>query len=293
MMLLILSVVAGMLNALTAAQNGELAEVYGKLSSVAIVHLVGLIVVLCLYLFKRKTLPPKQQTAPWMYLGGVIGVGTVLFLNTAYTGVTVAAIMALSLLGQTVTSIAVDHFGLFGAQRKPFARARLSAVAAVAAGAAVMIFPMGDTSPVAALCALGSGVTIVAARTVNGRLAVRQGAMRSTVMNYVTGFVTVTLLALLIGRGEPFWTGVTQRGNLFMYLGGAFGVVLIMLLNLTVPRLSALSSTMLQFTGQMLMSLLVDTVLTGAFSWRNLAGGALVAAGLLLDAAIGKRKTIS
>ncbi|MDD3334704.1 MAG: DMT family transporter [Eubacteriales bacterium] len=288
----ILSMVSGFLNSITVMQNGDLSAFYGAYSGAVIIHLVGLVVVLCWYAAVRHTLPPKQKLPLWMYMGGVIGVGTVVLTTSAYGGVSVTAIGALCLLGQTLASIAVDQFGWFGAQKSPFFAGRCLALAAAAAGVVIMILPMGEGNLLAALMALASGVTIVFARVVNGQLALRNSPMRSTVMNYVTGLTTSAVLMLLIGRGEPMWTqGFTLSNNWFMYLGGAVGVGLITLLNITVPKVPSVLFTLLQFVGQILMGLLLDTLLTGVFSWRSLVGGLLVAVGLLLDMWMNRRRT--
>lgn len=289
-MFTLLSMLAGVITAVTVAQNGQLARFYGDYSAAVLIHLTGLATVLCFRFLLRRRLPPKLPARPWMYLGGVIGVGTTVFMTMAYGGVGVTAILGLSLLGQSVTSIAVDQLGLLGAQRSPFFPERLVGLAAVVLGAAIMLFPLEETSWTAALLALGSGVTIVFARTLNGQLAKRQGPLRSTVMNYVTGLAVTAAIMLLAGRGEPFWTDFRLSSNLFMYLGGAFGVGLIMLLNLTVNKVPAFALTLLQFTGQIFAGLLLDALTQGAFAWQSALGGALVAAGLCLDGYATRRR---
>lgn len=289
-MFTLFAIISGVLNTVTVMQNGDLTGFYGAYSGTVLVHLVGLVTVLVIYAFMRKGLPVRQKTPAWIYMGGVIGVGTVVFMTGAYRYIDVTALTALGLLGQTLCSIVVDQFGLFGSEKHSFSVGRCWAVLAVAAGAAVMIFPMDDTALVGVLMALGSGVTIVCARVLNGRLALRQGAMRSTVMNYVTGLLTAAVFMLLLGRGEPLWTAPAISSNWFMYLGGAFGVGMIMLLNVTVPRISSFAFTLLAFVGQISSSLLLDTLLQGVFSTRNLLGGILVAVGLTLDAWLTKKQ---
>ncbi len=60
-----------------------------------------------------------------MYLGGAIGVLTTLFHNLAFTKISVTSIIALSLFGQTITSLIVDKFGIFGMQKRVFERTSL------------------------------------------------------------------------------------------------------------------------------------------------------------------------
>ncbi|MEG1776389.1 MAG: DMT family transporter [Clostridia bacterium] len=287
-MFTLFAVISGVLTTLTVAQNGQLADFYGSYSAAMLIHAVGMITVLCWRFFQRKSLPPKKPAPPWMFMGGVIGVATTVFINSAFGGVSVTAIMALGLLGQLMTSIVVDQLGFLGTQKNRFSSKRLLGLTAVLGGAAAMLFPLGETSWVAVLLSLVSGVTIVFARMINGQLAERQGAMRSTVMNYITGLTGTTLLMLLVGRGEPFFTDFRFSPNVFIYLGGAVGVVLTMLLNLTVPKLPAFAFTLLQFVGQIFTGLVLDVLLQGSFSWQSALGGVLVAAGLCLDNAVTK-----
>ena len=282
-MFTIFALLTGVLNAVTVLQNGQMAAFYGDYSASVFIHLVGLATVLCVFAFMRRGMQPKEHAAPWMYLGGVVGVGTVVFISFAYSGVSVTAITGLGLLGQTIASLIVDRFGLLGSQKVPFRKEKLIGTAAVLAGSLTMILPFKGVNVLAALAALASGFTIVTARTMNARLAERQGAMRSTVMNYVTGLVTSIVFLLVLGMKEPMITDFRFSSNWFMYLGGALGVCLIMLLNVTVSRISALSMTLLQFTGQIGTSYLLDILLQNGVSWQTLAGGLLVTIGLVIN----------
>ena len=282
-MFTIFALLTGVLNAVTVLQNGQMAAFYGDYSASVLIHLVGLITVVCAYALMRSAKQPKERAKPWMYMGGVVGVGTVVFISLAYSGVSVTAITGLGLLGQTIASLVVDRFGLLGSQKVPFRREKLFGTAAVMAGALTMVLPLNGVNVMAALTALASGFTIVTARTMNARLAERQGAMRSTVMNYVTGLATSLVFLLVLGTKEPMLKDFQLSSNWFMYLGGALGVCLIMLLNVTVSRISALSMTLLQFTGQIGTSYLLDILLKNGVSWQTLSGGLLVTIGLVIN----------
>lgn len=282
-MFTLLTFFAGMIGAITVLQGGQLAEFYGGYSSAVITHAVGLLAAALLYTVRRKHLPVRQPVAPWMFLGGVIGAGTVVLNNMAYGGVGVTAIVGLGLLGQSITSLFVDQFGLLGAAKSPFFKEKLLGLAAVLAGALVMVFPLNGANIAAVLMALGTGLTIVTARTVNARLAERHGAVRSTVMNYITGLAASSAVLLLAGRDEPMMQNFHLSANWFMYLCGAFGVGLTIILNVTVSKVSAFALTLLQFTGQIFTGLLLDTLVKGSFSVQSAIGGLLVATGLGLN----------
>lgn len=134
-----LAVLSGLIIAVMIQMNGELSFAYGNYHSALFIHLTGLIAV-CALLFIKKLSLRKENKAPWhMFLGGVIGVFTVVSCNVAYTGLGVSLILALGLLGQTITALLADSFGWLGAQRKPFEKKKLIGVALIALGAAAML----------------------------------------------------------------------------------------------------------------------------------------------------------
>lgn len=286
----LLTFFSGMLCAVSVLQSGQLGAFYGTYSSSVITHLVGLVAIALVFACKRRSLPAKQRVAPWMFFGGVVGVGTVVLNNLAFSSVGVTAIVGLSLLGQSITSLFVDQFGLFGAAKNPFHKGKLLGIAAVLAGSMVMVFPLSGANIAAVLMALATGFTIVVARTLNAQLAIRWGAMRSTVMNYVTGLAASAVMLLLAGRGEPMLTDFQLSSNWFMYLAGAVGVVLTMTLNFTVSRVPAFALTLLQFTGQIFTSLTLDAILQGSFSVQSAIGGVFVALGLFLNTWMDNRR---
>lgn len=282
-MFTILSFLAGTIGAVTVLQCGQLAAFYGDYSSSVITHLVGLAAAAIVFFTQRGKLPAKQRVAPWMLLGGVIGVGTVVLNNMAFGGVGVTAIVGLGLLGQSITSLFVDQFGLLGAAKSPFYKEKLLGLIAVLIGALVMVFPLTGANIAAVLMALATGFTIVVARTMNARYAERCGVMRSTILNYITGLTTSVIILLLLGRNEPMVADFRLSPNWFMYTAGALGVGLTVLLNITVSKVPAFAFTLLQFTGQIFTSLLLDALLQGSFSMQSAIGGALVALGMCLN----------
>ncbi len=107
--------------------------------------------------------------------------------------------------------------------------------------------------------------------------------MRSTVYNYIIGFSTSLIVLLIAGRGEAMFTAFTLPSNLWIYTGGILGVFTIMLLNITVTKISSFYMTLTLFIGQVFAGIIIDIVLSGSFSTNNLLGGILVALGLSLN----------
>ncbi|HEU4322236.1 MAG TPA: DMT family transporter [Roseiflexaceae bacterium] len=132
---------AALLGALTAvmiALNGELAQYLGNAASGVVAHLTGLLLVVLLIVLARAERPLRQAVPPLLLGGGALGALTVLFANIGVLALGVSLTLALGLLGQTLSALAIDHFGWLGAPAVPFDRRRLATVALIVAGIAVM-----------------------------------------------------------------------------------------------------------------------------------------------------------
>lgn len=140
----LLAVAAGMLTSMQTAINAHLGGLLGSaLHSAFISFLVGASSLLLLVSVKEgdfQRIPQviKQGMPCWMWLGGVLGgifvFGNALFAPIIGTGQTI--IFALS--GLIMGSLFVDHFGLFGVQRKPVGRLQLLGIAVLMSGVVVI-----------------------------------------------------------------------------------------------------------------------------------------------------------
>ncbi len=138
-LLSVMALFTGALIALSVLCNGDLAAVYGNYPSTVFVHLSGLAVIVLCILIRRERLK-LDRTMPWMYyMGGVMGVATVVLGNVTYAALGVSVTVALQLLGQVLMSCMVDQFGLFHSQRRPLGWRQGIAIALIAGGIVVMI----------------------------------------------------------------------------------------------------------------------------------------------------------
>ncbi len=278
-----LSALAGCMIAVMVAFNGALCAQYGVLASAAIIHLVGVGFALAALRLRGAKLGLSRSVPPWLYLGGAIGVLTTLCNNFAFGKISVTSIVALGLLGQTLAALFIDRFGLMGMPKRPFSLANLPGLACAGAGMALMLdYSEGAALP-AVLFSLAAGVAVVLSRTVNAGLSARVGALQGSFINHLTGLPITVALLLLFGRGEPLFAGAALSPKLWIYLGGALGVVVVLLFNLTVPKLQAVQLTFLSFAGQALTGVLIDGFGRQGCSRASFTGGALVAAGVLLN----------
>ena len=274
------SLLIGILVAVMIAVNGGLTTFYGVYSATVIIHIVGLILIGTIIGVRREK--PFAKRLPWyLYIGGVLGVATTASVNFAFGKISLSAILALGLFGQSVAGALVDQFGWFGMRKHPFRAHQIPGILLVAGGIGWM---MGGDFPIwPVLAVFGSGVLLVISRSYNSRLADETSLYISTFFNYVCGLVTAIPVFLLLGSHEPVWAGLMLAPNWWAYLGGAIGVATVWLSNVVVVKIPQLYITLLMFVGQVFTGVLLDALGSGAFSTANLIGGALVALGLALN----------
>ncbi len=276
-----LSLLTGAIIAAMVAVNGVLTSAYGVYVATVIIHIVGLVFISLAVLIRREKPIARRRLPLWFYLGGVIGVCTTVFNNLAFNRISLSALVALGLLGQAVSSLFIDQFGLFGMEKRGFHPTKLAGVLFMFLGSGYMLLG-ASFALMPVVVSLLAGVCVVLSRTVNARLAAGSSELVSTWYNYVVGILMAILALLALGMGELSALPALS-GPIWAYAGGLLGVFVVLLLNVTVARISALYMTLLLFMGQMFAGVVIDMLLTQSFSPQNLAGGALVAMGMALN----------
>ncbi|MCL2663563.1 MAG: DMT family transporter [Oscillospiraceae bacterium] len=235
------------------AINGGLTDIYGLYHATLIIHIVGLILISAIVLIKREN--PFSKRHNWfLYLGGAIGVFTTISNNFSFGRISVSAILALMLFGQSVAGIAVDRYGLLGMAKHPFSKHKVFGLLLVLAGIVSMI---SDFEIIAVILSFAAGVCIVISRSLNAKLSEQSSVRVGTFFNYITGILVAIPVLLLLGGNEVPFSEFTFSGNWYLYLGGAFGVCIILLSNITVVKISAFYLTLLIFVGQVFSGIIV------------------------------------
>lgn len=283
-----LSVILGLLGTVMVTMNGKLGSHYGTYSAAAIIHILGMLTISAIVLFKRERFTKKQPF--WLYLGGAVGFFTVIFNNMAFGQISVSAILALGLLGQSLASLVFDQFGLLHMPKHPFNFKKLFGIALVMLGIVPMILVSRINSAIYIIFPLFSGIIFVLARTLNARLAQQTNSMQSTFFNYFSGLILALIALFFAGGNEPMLKSFSLSPQVWIYLGGILGVGYVFVLNVAVNKVSSFYLTLLMFIGQVFSGIGVDMLLTGAFSVLNLIGGVLVSAGLIQNLMIEKRR---
>ena len=280
-----LSLLTGIIISVMIAFNGALTEEYGVYTATLLIHLAGLLLISLIVLIKREN-PFLKRHSWFLYLGGAIGVFTTIANNVSFGRISVSAILALMLFGQSVAGIIVDRYGLFNMPKHPFAKRKLFGAALVLCGIAVML---SDFEIIAIIFSFIAGVLIVISRSLNAQLSGLTTIRVSSFFNYFMGFFASIPFLLILGGSEINLAEFSFSPNWYIYFGGILGVCVVLLSNVTVVKVSAFYLTLLVFVGQVFSGVLVDMVISQEFSHRIIIGGIFVAAGLCLDLILDRR----
>lgn len=291
-----LSLLTGILVSVMIAFNGGLAEHYGVYSAAIIIHVTGLIFITAMVLLKKDRVFSIlfEKHSVFLYTGGAIGVLTIVFHNLSFGRISVSAILALGLLGQSVTGLVIDQYGLLGMPKHLFTKGKLVGLFLIIGGIVSMI---NSLEIMAVALSFASGISIVVSRTINAKLADLSNIRTSTFYNYVVGLLGAVLVFLILGRHEASFLNfdaLTFSSSWWIYLGGVMGVYVVLLSNATVMKISAFYLTLLIFVGMIFSGILVDAVISQQISFLNLIGGVFVALGMVVNLIIdGRDKVIN
>lgn len=134
----LISIFIGALIAIMSTFNSMLSTYTGNYTSSIIIHSVGLIgTIIIMRLLKHKIIFNKNLPI-FLYSAGIIGVFTLLFNNITFVTLGASLTIALGLLGQTLSSIVIDHFGLFGVNVVKFKPKKIIALSIITVGIIIM-----------------------------------------------------------------------------------------------------------------------------------------------------------
>lgn len=285
----LLAALGSALIAISLVLNGQLTLTCDVYASSTIIHLAGFILISIILLVKREHPLRLRHIAPALFTGGAIGVCTTMFNNAAYGKISVAAILALGLLAQAITSLVIDHFGFFHMPIRKFNYGKLAGFLCTMVG--IIILMRGSAILwIPIILSLLTGISIVTSRSVNAELADKTTPLISTWYNYAVGLMVCLLLWTgAVGSGHSSFHIVLSK-NPLVYTGGLVGVAVIFLLNITVKKMPAFIMTLIMFIGQMFTGILLDVFLGSPLSFSQLLGGVLTLLGLILNLWLDYRK---
>ena len=284
----LLCLLSGVILGFVIVINGTLTGVYGAYVATVIIHIVGTSVSFLVMKAAKQPWRAEEKLPLWMYSGGLIGILTTVFQGVAFGQLGATTVMALCLFGQAATSLVVDTFGLFGMSKRHVNKGMILGVTVSLCGVVYMLLGDSELKAFAMLLAAASGVSGVTSRLANAQLSARTSAMGSSFTNHWVGLVGSVVLLLVV---QPnFMTSLSISGvPAWVYVGGALGVLMVLLWNIAGLKVSAFELTLLSFIGQVFTGIVLDVLLGNGFSREIFIGGTFVVVGVLLNMFAGKQ----
>ncbi len=140
-LLWVVAVLVGTLGAVQTAVNGRLGQVMNSALAAALVSfLVGAVGLLLVNLATRQRVRRPGRMPAWMLTGGLLGAAFVLAnaFNAPILGTSLA--VSVTLLGQVITGLVLDHGGYLGIARRRASPLRLLGAALAVVGVALVRF---------------------------------------------------------------------------------------------------------------------------------------------------------
>lgn len=133
-----LSLLTGILITIMISFNGILSNYIGNYSSTFVIHLVGIIILSFIFLIKKYKIKVSPNISLIFYSAGIVGVFTVLLNNLSFTNLGASLTISLGLLGQTISSLIIDSFGLIKMRRIKFEKRKLLGISMIMVGITIM-----------------------------------------------------------------------------------------------------------------------------------------------------------
>ena len=130
------------------------------------------------------------------------------------------------------------------------------------------------------LLAILAGVSIVISRIFNSRIAEEIGTLQGTYINYLTGLVTAFIFFIISKEYMNIEMINYLNIPIYSYLGGAIGILVVLLSNYTTPKVSSFSLSLLVFIGQLSIGIFIDYYSYSTVSIGKIIGGLLILSGL-------------
>jgi bacterial/archaeal transporter family-2 protein len=139
---LLIAALSGMLMAVQGSLNATLSKVIGLLETTFIVHIIGAVVaaILLFGFCLEKFDLGKIWKAPWYsYLGGILSIFIIYLVAASIPKGGVANATTAIIIGQVLTAVLIDYFGLFGLVEYQFDWQKIIGIVLLAVGAKLLL----------------------------------------------------------------------------------------------------------------------------------------------------------
>ncbi|MDG4766430.1 DMT family transporter [Solwaraspora sp. WMMD406] len=287
---LIVAALGGVASASQSAVNAELGARMGNaVVGAAVNNIGGSSLIVCGLLLVPsmraglRTL--RRARLPWWtYLGGIGGGFLVIAATYAVPVLGVAVFTIAQVAGTSVGGLAVDRTGLAPAGRLALSGPRLTgALLGIGAVAVAQIGrPVGQLAVGLVALAVAGGLAVAIQSALNGRVSAASTTAAGTVVNFAVATPMVLGVAVVLGASGAVARG-GWPGDWFLYLGGLFGVMVMVALLVGVRSVGVLRTGLGVVGGQLIGALLIDVLRPDG---PGVGVGLLAGAGLIVAAVL-------
>ena len=207
----LLAALSGVMIAMQARANGELAYRTGNSLEAALVSFgSGLVIISIIALFNpsikegisnlRGALS-RKEIARWKLFAGALGGSFVAIQTQIVPLIGVAIYSVASIAGQTAASLVVDRIGITGGGKKVITGRRVSAAAITVAAVLVSVIDRIDAknlSMIAVLAGCIAGAVVGFQRALNGEInEYSHQSFTTSLLNFITGTSLLVILILI------------------------------------------------------------------------------------------------
>lgn len=132
------SALIGVLITIMILFNGVLSQRLGNYSSTVVIHLLGFLAISFILFIKNIKISISKDIPIYLYSGGILGVFTILFNNISFNYLGASLTLALGLLGQSISSLVIDHYGWLGMKVTKFKKEKLLGLIIISIGIIIM-----------------------------------------------------------------------------------------------------------------------------------------------------------
>jgi transporter family-2 protein len=259
-LLLAAIVAAGGLLGVQARVNGELgARLHSALAAALVSFAGGAVLLAAVLPLRRPGLRRLRQarTSWWWWLGGIGGAAVVGVTAQGVPQIGVALVSVCIVAGTAAGALGVDAVGMGPGGSEAASPWRIGG--ALLAVGAVTLGAVGDrhgaVRPALFAALFAAGAASAAQQAANGRIRVAASdAYVAASVSFAGGTLILLALALATGQlGRGAWPG-----EVWLYLGGAAGVVYITLAAAAVQALGVLGLSLATVAGQLASALVLD-----------------------------------
>lgn len=136
------ALIAGVAMAVQGTINSAVGKIVGILEATLLVHVMGLAAICAAVLAMGLAggIPGKVFQVPWFgYVGGVIGVMIVYLVTASIPKLGAANATTAIIVGQLITALLIDWFGLFGLEKIPLTWYKAAGIGLLLVGARLML----------------------------------------------------------------------------------------------------------------------------------------------------------